>query len=327
MVQSCSLIDDDLTNCGYNYKMVYKLRLITNMQTELDEVFHEEADLPVRNEIERYFAPVFSDMAHDVDISFYKQPEDKRTFYKQDVIDNNRSEYVFYLPVENYENLAVANIEDNDVAYMADTLSSIGSRLTLPEGARFTSQRTGLFTSRLSMEIKDTVGDQEFESMLYMANCASVLVLDTTGSNIDIVRSEVLGTADEFLVNDSSYSYIRGVVVDAEPITPSLTAASRRMPAESAKSFPMCLAAVTFPSTDVADAEGNYWKIAVYAELPDGKITETILAIKEPLNAGDLQVIIAKLNPDGSVTPINTSEVGASVTLDWKEGGTYSPVI
>ena len=99
--------------------MVYKLRLITNMQTELDEVFHEEADLPVRNEIERYFAPVFSDMAHDVDISFYKQPEDKRTFYKQDVIDNNRSEYVFYLPVENYENLAVANIEDNDIAYMA----------------------------------------------------------------------------------------------------------------------------------------------------------------------------------------------------------------
>jgi hypothetical protein len=35
---------------------------------------------------------------------------------------------------------------------------------------------------------------------------------------------------------------------------------------------------------------------------------------------GTLEIIKVQLNDDGSVTPVQTTQVGASVTLDWKEG-------
>lgn len=326
-MQGCSLIDDDLSNCGYDYKMVYKLRLITNMQTELDEVLHADADLPAKEEISRYLAPVFSDMAHDVDISFYTQPDDVRSFYKYEIIDDNRSEYVFYLPVENYMNLCVANLDYNEIVRIADTVGSKVSRLTLPEGTRFSPQRTGLFASRLPMQIQDTVGDQEFEVTLYMANCASVLVLDTAGCTNDGIRAEVRGTADEFMIADSTYSFSRKVVVDAENTATARALLPGRMPLAQSVNSKVCFAAVSFPSADTADAEGNYWEMAVYVSLSDGTVTETLLTAKAPLNAGHVKIIRAKLDDKGRVSPVGDSEMGAQVTLDWKEGGTYNPTL
>lgn len=46
----------------------------------------------------------------------------------------------------------------------------------------------------------------------------------------------------------------------------------------------------------------------------------------EPLKAGDIRVIRIHVNDDGGVST-SDSNVGASVTLDWKKGGEYNPEI
>ena len=82
----------------------------------------------------------------------------------------------------------------------------------------------------------------------------------------------------------------------------------------------------SFPSPDEPTL-GSYYQVKVYVELEDGSTTETVLSLYEPLQAGELEIIRLELQDDGSVKPTQNSEVGASVTLDWKEGNTFNPEI
>lgn len=69
--------------------------------------------------------------------------------------------------------------------------------------------------------------------------------------------------------------------------------------------------------------EETLWSVRFYATLPDGKVTETVLSIPYALEAGTLQIIKAQLQDDGSIIVVENPEVGATVTLDWKEGNTH----
>jgi hypothetical protein len=58
--------------------------------------------------------------------------------------------------------------------------------------------------------------------------------------------------------------------------------------------------------------------------MDDNTTTETVLHIKEPLRAGQLKIIKARVGENGQIES-ETPNVGISVTLDWKKGGTYNP--
>ena len=78
------------------------------------------------------------------------------------------------------------------------------------------------------------------------------------------------------------------------------------------------------PSTRLDASKVHLWQIRAYVTLPDGTVTESILYIDRPLQAAQLRIIKARLKSDGSLQP-ESQEVGVSVTLDWKQGGTYEP--
>ena len=81
---------------------------------------------------------------------------------------------------------------------------------------------------------------------------------------------------------------------------------------------------VSFPSPDESDGYGTYYQAKVYVKLQDGTVTETVLSVRESLPAGHLKVLKLQLQSDGQVLPIEAPEVGAAVTLDWKDGGTHT---
>ena len=78
-----------------------------------------------------------------------------------------------------------------------------------------------------------------------------------------------------------------------------------------------CAAAVVINQQEVKPAELYH----IIAKV-NGKYTETILTLNEPLKAGRLKLIKAKLKADGSLVVTNAS-VGVSVKLDWKPGGSH----
>ena len=70
--------------------------------------------------------------------------------------------------------------------------------------------------------------------------------------------------------------------------------------------------------------EETLWEFRIYQLMDDNTTTETVLHIKEPLRAGQLKIIKARVGENGQIES-ETPNVGISVTLDWKKGGTYNP--
>ena len=329
LMAGCSVIDDDQTDCydDQQFQMEYQLRLVTNMTTELQTQLTTMTELSVANALETHLKDIFSDFAHDVDLSFYDTAEKmERLQHDQHIMDANQSSYTLTLPMRKYMHLAVANIADNAVVGLVNDKQGVTSMLqqTAPSVVNgkgiLPSHTTGLFTARQPMEVLEGV-DQTFNVRLYMANSAATLVLNPKGCNFSDLKVYATGFANNFLIKDSTYVYeSTSTLIEAHPVTTGNNL--------------LCFCSVNFPSRDAAPAsvkkragtDTTLWQFKVYLTKADGKVTETILDINEPLKAGDLKIIKGELDDDGSVRPYD-STVGVSVTLDWNDGGEYNPTL
>lgn len=325
--QSCSIIDDDLTNCGQNYMLNYEMRLETNMQTEISTVLNAESDEMVVEALKKKLSPIFSDHAHDVDLSFYSYSEADLKHHLFEVIDSNKSSFTFYLPKEEYMHLAVANLQENTVATLYGAEYSNTAHVKQSAGDTINSQETGVFSARMPMQVVDTI-DQVFDVTLYMINSAVALVIDTTGYSGHVIEAYTEGTASAFFVKDSIYlfaspSLIRGEEVIVDEVAQGVPGMKR---VGGKKHSPQaCFTTVNLPSRDEADADGVYWRMKAYVRLADGTITENLLTVKEPLRAGQLKVLKMQLQENGKLVPVVSTNIGVSVTLDWKQGNEYEP--
>ena len=75
-VTSCSVIDEDLSNCVdvepvEQAELDYELRLVTNMTTELTTQLTTQTDIRLADALKQHLDDIFTDYAHDVDLSFY----------------------------------------------------------------------------------------------------------------------------------------------------------------------------------------------------------------------------------------------------------------
>jgi len=340
------MIDEDQSDCGKDAKIDYEMRLITNMNIELETQLDSVRDKDVIEALRNYLQNIFTDYAHDVDLSFYDTKADSGRLHHEQVIMNaSQRSYTLYLPMREYMHLAVANDMNNQLVDLKDDEHCHPSKLQQMKADTITPHTTGLFTARLPMDVKENE-DQSFLVRLYMANCAAALVIDTDGN--DATGMEVISTgfASRFSICDSAF-----VFDDMPPVIKT-----DDVPVKGGLQKLFCT--VNFPSKDtppltsslrgtgntrtvieteepfIAQSdEKSLWELRVYVPRPGSaqsrsgaSITETVFRLKKPLRAGQLMIIRGRLLPDGSVTT-NTSEVGVSVTLDWKPGGTYNPEI
>ena len=328
---ACSSIDDDLSDCPpeeSQYEMQYELKLVTNMTTELKTQLTTITELSVANALETHLKNIFSDFAHDVNLSFYDTETTKeRLEHRVDTIDTNQTTYDLTLPMRKYLHLAVANLEENKVVELEKDKYSYSSMLEQAAGTVsdassvriVDSHTTGLFTARQPMEVLSGV-NQTFNVRLYMANCAAALVLDPKGHTFKDIRVYGTGFASEFHISDSTYVF------------PAVSPYIKADKVETGNEL-LCYCSVNFPSPDADPAlstkettasDPSLWQIKVYITKTDGSVTQTVLDFSESLPAGYLKVIKASLDDDGAVRPYDSS-VGVSVTLDWNKGGEYNP--
>ena len=315
LMAGCSVIDDDLSDCnqGEEFKIDYQLRLITNITTELETQLTTITEVGVADALRVHLKDIFSDFAHDIDLSFYDTEGDMtRLHHKRDIIDANQTSYTLTLPMQEYMHLAVANIAENKVVGLTNDENCPTSKLHQTGDSPIDSHTTGLFTARLPMEVLSGVS-QTFNVKLYMANSAVALVLDPKGHAYSDIKVRATGFAKEFMIEDSTYVFPeKEVLVRADKV-------------ETGNDL-LCFCSVNFPShnPDEVGADEPLWQLRVYVTMPDGNITETIIDVKEQLKAGELKIIKGELDDEGAVRPYD-STVGVSVTLDWNEGGTYDP--
>ena len=332
LMAGCSVIDDDLSDCGpaeEEVELNYELRLVTNMITELQTQLNTELEVNLANVLKLHLANIFTDFAHDVDLSFYDTQKDSvRLHHDEHIMNANQQSYTLYIPRQKYMHLAVANIVDDPLVDLQYDERCRTSQIVQTPSGNGTAQTdtidshiTGLFTARQLMEMIEGI-DQSFNVKLFMANCAAVLVLDPRGHAYDNIKVYSTGFATGFNVCDSTYNYTA---------TPPVV---RTTHLQSDDCDEQAYCSVTFPSPEssqtrtvietvepfIADPDENgLWEFRVYVPQDDGTITETILHIKETLRAGQLRIIKCWLGDHGEVKTLNP-EVGTSVTLDWKDG-------
>ena len=331
-LQGCSLIDDDLSVCGADFEMILQMELITNLDLELETVLSAETDIHTRTILHDYFSNIFTDHAHDIAIGFYNTENDELVYSIHDVIDANQSTYTFYLPKNDYHAIALANLGENGVVSLADSANSRMARLAILGGDTLPTQHTGVFAVSRDVSVIDTA-DQKIDLTLHMASSAVALVIDTGDVHVEGIRALLCNTADGLYLRDSLYTFNRPRTVIMDVVNDSTaSAAAAKHSAQNAPSRAQLedptehfiFGCASFPSSDTSDGYGTYYQCKVYVTKEDGSITETVLSVRESLDAGELKVIKAQLQEDGEVKPIDTSEVGATVTLDWKDGGTHN---
>lgn len=330
-LSGCRLVDEDMRDCETDYDLDYELRMITNMTTEIQTQLKFETDIEIAQKLRTYLNSVFTDYAHDVDLGFYDVVRNEaagdslRLHYESHIMDANQSSYTLYIPVRRYMHLAAANIEGSGLVSLENGGLCHAARLMQTVRDTIDCHKTGLFTARLQMDIQEGI-DQNFEVSLYMANCATSLVLDTLGSHLRDIRVYATGFATGFAICDSTYLF---------QYTPFVRADCVSVPERNT----LCFSTVNFPSREPASEEtktvintddpfisdrsqGSLWRYYVYAKLPDGTVTETILGVFTPLRAGQYKIIRAKAYPNGSLVPGDPT-VGVSVTVDWTPGSEH----
>ena len=328
----CCLVDEDLSGCPDELAIEYEMQLITNVQTEINTVLGLDAEVPAAAALRAYLKDIFSDHAHDVDLSFYDvNPPMPALEHFTDIIDASQTTYSLHLPVRDYMHLAVANIMDNTQVSLSGEDLCTTSTLLQADGRTdreiIAPHNTGLFTARLPMNILENM-HKTFKVNLYMANCATALVVDNTAEgtpDIQEFKAFTTGFATSFNISDSTYVFNGNPFVEADYI-----------PVEGGAES--CYATVQFPSREPGpeskvviettdpfiseNADEILWEWIVYVTLSDGTVTESRLGLIKPLRAGQLRIIRVRVGHDGTISTDDTS-VGVSVTLDWKQAGSH----
>ncbi len=308
---ACSTIDEDLSDCGEEFKVEYELHLITNFETELQTQLTSSAELRVADALRDYLADVFSNVGHDIDLSFYDTGKEANLrYHKSDLINDSTKSYTLFLPVQKYRNLALANLLKNSVVSVAGGDQSSTLALVQKPEETIESHETGVFTARTDIKVLEGE-DQTFHVNLYMSNSATALVIDNSeGVNVKDIQVYATGFATGFNVNDSTYTF-----VDNPPLVHAQSV-------NTGTDDMLCFCTVNFPSRDKAEGDEPLWQYVVYVTLADGSVTKSVLKMEEPLKAGEIKIVKVHLQTDGSLQPVS-AEVGVSVTLDWKQGGSY----
>lgn len=313
MLTGC--IDEDLSECGGNFRIDYTVRLRTNLTTEISTELTTQEEVAMGELLRSQLGGVFTDHASDIDLSFFTggavAHEESHT------LNASQGSFSVSLPVQQYRHLALANVAQEPLVSTVGRDQLATMSISQQEADIIDSHTAGLFSARLDMDVENR--NQQFDVTLYMVNSAVALIIDRNGLQPEEMWGYVSGMATSFAVSDSTYSYdgsptIRTLPID-QPNLYGLYAAC--MPSRNPQG-----STVHGAPSSRAEGEGDgLWQFKAYVKL-NGKVTETTLSVAAPLLAGNLKILKGKLDQDGRVVP-TTQGVGASVKLDWKEGGNY----
>ena len=315
----CSLVDEDLSDCGSNVLLHYRLRLVTNAPAELDSQLGDAEDAEIRQRLTEYLEDIITDQGHDLDLSLYDTVPPMSRFKHTTDNMNGSSEWSIapYLPVGTFWHTAVANLQSNGSLVLEEAESGAEVRIVQSlEDGMVRPQTAGLYTGRRELPVLYGVSQEE-DVLLYMVNSATALVVDQSQApSVLSVNVKVSGFATEFHVSDSTYVF---APEGKDPLVDTDVLATR-------DGGTVCYASAHFPSHPAEKGSkasaSPLWKWIVHAKMADGTTTESVLEISQELPNGYLKILKVKLLDNGVVA---TSEplVGVSVTLDWKTGNEF----
>lgn len=331
-----SCIDEDLSGCGADHGINYTLRLQASLHTSITTELNLAHEQDVARRLEDALSNIFTDRATDIDLSFYA--EQQLAHQEAHFPNASESSFTIYLPVADYRHLAVANTTFEPLVSMEGRNNEATLKLMQQAADTIDSHNIGIFTARKRIKMEDR--SQTFDVTLYMQNCSAALVLDHNGHAPEELFAYVKGLACEFNINDSTYNHQRSCVTRTHRFDegnyttcyttgfPSVSSLTRNLVNEEGENGKGKMeneerkGENPLLTRGEGDEKPGLWQMNVYVK-EDGKYTESILHVHEPLKAGTLKIIKARIGDNGQIVT-DAPEVGVSVVLDWKPGGDHN---
>lgn len=93
-----SCIDEDLSDCGVDYAVEYVVeqQVKTNLQREIATELARPEEQAMALRIENAMSGVFTDIAHDIDLSFFD--DNRLEWHQSAVIDASSASVTVYMP-------------------------------------------------------------------------------------------------------------------------------------------------------------------------------------------------------------------------------------
>lgn len=309
-----SCIDEDLSDCGVDFAIDYRMQLSASLRMSLDEQLTTPAERELGEVLKSNLAYVLTDRAQVMDLSFFHKDGGSVAKHLEAEPDANTLAITVYMNKGEYHNIALAATGRVGQVNI-DGASSYGTiSLQQVAGDTIDSHEAALYMGHTDMSVSNV--SENYYVPLYMQNSVPVLVVNTGNSQAKPLAAYTSGVASGFRCADSVFVYDRPAVVR-----------TRRVETDALTAF----YSVCFPSEDrpenratsvTDDAAESLWKMELYVRTPDGKTVKNTLYVKDPLRAGEIQVIKVNLNDKGEAVAENP-EVGISVELDWNSGNDF----
>lgn len=319
-LSSCSVIDDDLSQCANTYSIDYNLHVVTNIDMQINTQLNMETDLNARNFLSNYYQQLLQPAVSNVDLGFYdaNTGDMRRAYYRQ--MTGTTANFAIELPATNYRHLAsVGHTAGQSEVHLADTDLVTSSKLIQEQGDTIYGHQLPILTGRLDMNVLGNV-EQSFNVNLYPAD-ANVALIATVKNGVRDVRVFLTDLANSFTINDSTWQFNVNPMIRTLRVPVTNTTDSAYL----VTVFPSRPSATRADGDDAA-AQGSVWRAIVMAQLSDGSVTRSVLYVRTPLKAGDVRVLRITVDANGAAIT-KAADVGASVTLNWNKGGEYNPDI
>lgn len=317
-------INEDLSDCGVDYTMLYRVSFDEPLLSTLRAELATPAETQLRVRLEQELDGVLATDGEHLSAAFYQGAEGGRTDGAEADMTGRDASFTFYLRPGDYAHLAVAftDAADRSMAYTLDGTLAEARMAHAGESEPDTvdGHRAAYFVGNERLHVESMTPAQTFFVPLYMQNAATVLVADPAQSGCTVAAAYVRGVATSFALADSTYAYHAAHVVRADLSTAAgLTACH-------AACFPSAATAVEAAALRTRacseDDPACIWEMDLYVRQPGGELTRNTLHVARPLLAGHMVVLKVVLDDQGQATAVS-SEVGVSVTLDWKPGGDH----
>lgn len=310
-----SCIDEDLSECGVDYAIDYRLELSTSLRLSLDQELVTPAERQLAEALKSALSDIITDKAKVVDLSFFTFGNGKLTKHQTFNPDANSLSLTVYMDRGDYHNIALAATQQEDEVRIDGASTFSGINLRQVEDDTIDAHSAALYMGYEQLLI-DQVSSR-FYVPLYMQNAVPVLVVNPNNSPARLLSAYTRRTASGLQCADSTFVYDHSAVMRTRRVEGGGLTAYYTVCFPSADTPPQGRAA-----DNPAEAQGSIWEMDVYTQLSDEKYVKNTLYIKDPLKAGEMQVIKVKLTDDGELVSDNP-EVGVSVELDWKPGGDF----
>lgn len=308
-----SCIDEDLSRCGVNYAVDYRLELSASMRLTLDEQLTTPAEQQLAAVLKTDLAYVMTNRAAVMDLSFFTSADGNLTYHQSVEPDASSLSMTIYMNRGSYHNIALATTRANPAVGIYGQQKYWEMELAQADADTVDSHRAAIYRGQSDISV-DSESDH-FYVPLYMLNSVPVLVVNPATSPATTVAAYVHRTASGVNCADSTFIFRRRSVVRT----------SRTDGGGLISYHAVCFPSENAPETKVGDitaAEGSIWEMDLYTRMPDGKYVKNTLYVKDALKAGEMQVVKVQLDDDGRAVTDNP-EVGVSVELDWKPGGDF----